>query len=82
MPNNYGYTERQWEIGKRDVREILRLRASQERTISYGELSSKLTSIRNWTSRACREAMKRRRCLVPANWFYEWQKIDAKTKQL
>jgi putative SOS response-associated peptidase YedK len=28
-----------------------------------------------------REAMKKRRCLVPADWFYEWQKIDAKTKQ-
>jgi putative SOS response-associated peptidase YedK len=25
--------------------------------------------------------MKRRRCLVPADLFYEWQKIDAKTKQ-
>jgi putative SOS response-associated peptidase YedK len=25
--------------------------------------------------------MKRRRCLVPADLFWEWQKIDAKTKQ-
>lgn len=25
--------------------------------------------------------MKRRRCLVPADLFYEWQKIDAKKKQ-
>jgi putative SOS response-associated peptidase YedK len=25
--------------------------------------------------------MKRRRCLVPAEWLYEWKKIDAKTKQ-
>lgn len=33
------------------------------------------------TSPAFREAMKRRRCLVPAEWFYEWQKVDAKTKQ-
>jgi putative SOS response-associated peptidase YedK len=33
------------------------------------------------TSPAFREAMKRRRCLVPAEWFYEWAKIDAKTKQ-
>jgi putative SOS response-associated peptidase YedK len=30
---------------------------------------------------AFREAMKRRRCLVPADAFYEWQKVDAKTKQ-
>ena len=28
-----------------------------------------------------REALKKRRCIVPADAFYEWQKIDAKTKQ-
>ncbi len=28
-----------------------------------------------------REPFKRRRCLVPADGFYEWQKLDAKTKQ-
>jgi SOS response associated peptidase (SRAP) len=30
---------------------------------------------------AFREAFKSRRCLVSADAFYEWQKIDAKTKQ-
>ena len=30
---------------------------------------------------AFRSAFKRRRCLVPADGYYEWQKIDAKTKQ-
>jgi putative SOS response-associated peptidase YedK len=30
---------------------------------------------------AFREAFKYRRCLVPADAFYEWQKIDARTKQ-
>ena len=30
---------------------------------------------------AFREALKKRRCLVPADAFYEWQQIDAKTKQ-
>jgi putative SOS response-associated peptidase YedK len=33
------------------------------------------------TSPAFREAWKQRRCLVPADLFYEWQKIDEKNKQ-
>jgi putative SOS response-associated peptidase YedK len=33
------------------------------------------------TAPAFREAIKYRRCLVPADSFYEWQKLDAKTKQ-
>jgi putative SOS response-associated peptidase YedK len=33
------------------------------------------------TTPAFREAIKYRRCLVPADAFYEWQKLDAKTKQ-
>ena len=28
-----------------------------------------------------REPLKKRRCLVPATAFYEWKKLDAKTKQ-
>jgi putative SOS response-associated peptidase YedK len=33
------------------------------------------------TSAVFREPFQRRRCLVPADWFYEWMKLDAKTKQ-
>jgi putative SOS response-associated peptidase YedK len=33
------------------------------------------------TKPAFREALKKRRCLVPADAFYEWAKRDAKTKQ-
>jgi len=29
---------------------------------------------------AYREALKKRRCLIPADAFYEWQRIDKKTK--
>lgn len=28
-----------------------------------------------------REPFKKRRCIVPASFFYEWKKLDAKTKQ-
>jgi putative SOS response-associated peptidase YedK len=33
------------------------------------------------TSPVYRESFVLRRCLVPAGWFYEWKKLDAKTKQ-
>jgi putative SOS response-associated peptidase YedK len=46
---------------------------------AYSTINARAETIT--TSLAYREAMKRRRCLVPADWFYEWQKIDEKSKQ-
>src|ERR1700733_4406521 len=52
---------------------------SNDRGIAYSTINARAETIA--TSPTFREAMKRRRCLIPADWFYEWQKIDAKTKQ-
>jgi putative SOS response-associated peptidase YedK len=42
-------------------------------------INAKAETIR--TSPTWREPFKKRRCLVPASGFYEWQKIDAKTRK-
>ena len=52
---------------------------AKDAKVAFSTINAKAETIT--TSPAYREAMKRRRCLVPADWFYEWQKIDAKTKQ-
>lgn len=52
---------------------------SKDAKVGFSTINAKAETIT--TSPAFREAMKSRRCLVPADWFYEWQKIDAKTKQ-
>lgn len=52
---------------------------AKDSKIGYSTINAKSETVTS--SPAFREAMKRRRCLVPAEWFYEWQKIDAKTKQ-
>ena len=59
---------------------------SKDGKAGYSTINAKAETIT--TSPAYREAFRRRRCLVPANWFYEWQKPviktnqpDAKTKQ-
>jgi len=52
---------------------------AKDAKIGYSTINAKSETVT--TSPAFRDAMKRRRCLVPAEWFYEWQKIDAKTKQ-
>ena len=47
--------------------------------IAYSTINAKAETLT--TSPVFREAFKRRRCLVPADGFYEWQPIDRKTKQ-
>ena len=47
--------------------------------ISYSTINARAETVAS--SRTFREAMKRRRCLVPATGFYEWQKIGNKAKQ-
>jgi len=52
---------------------------AKDSKIGFSTINAKSETVTN--SPTFREAMKRRRCLVPAEWFYEWQKTDAKTKQ-
>jgi putative SOS response-associated peptidase YedK len=52
---------------------------AKDAKICYSTINAKAETIA--TAPAFRQAFKSRRCLVPADLFYEWQKIDAKTKQ-
>jgi putative SOS response-associated peptidase YedK len=52
---------------------------SKDGKASFSTINAKSETVA--TSPAFREAWKTRRCLVPADWFYEWQKLDEKTKQ-
>jgi len=52
---------------------------SKDGKASYSTINARAETVP--TSATYREAFKRRRCLVPANIFYEWVKVDAKTKQ-
>jgi putative SOS response-associated peptidase YedK len=52
---------------------------SKDGKASFNTINAKAETVS--TSPVFREAFKRRRCLVPADLFYEWQKLDAKTKQ-
>ncbi|MDR3727136.1 MAG: SOS response-associated peptidase [Terracidiphilus sp.] len=52
---------------------------AKDAKMAFNTINAKAEAIT--ASPAFREAMKRRRCLVPADWFYEWKKLDAKAKQ-
>lgn len=52
---------------------------AKDTKIGFSTINAKAETVP--TSPAFREAWKRRRCLVPAEWFYEWQKLDEKHKQ-
>src|SRR5215469_5346636 len=47
--------------------------------IGYSTINATAETVQ--TKPAFKEAFARRRCLVPADGFYEWQKLDAKARQ-
>ena len=49
---------------------------SKDSKIAFSTINARAETVT--TTPAFRQAMKSRRCLVPANWFYEWKKLDAK----
>jgi len=52
---------------------------SKDGKAPFSTINAKSESVS--TSPTFREAWKQRRCLVPAEWFYVWQKVDDRTKQ-
>jgi len=52
---------------------------AKDSKIGYSTVNARAETVT--TSPVFREAMKRRRCLVPATGFCEWQKLDKKAKQ-
>jgi putative SOS response-associated peptidase YedK len=52
---------------------------AKDSKLTFNAINAKAETIT--TSPTYREPMKSRRCLVPADFFFEWKKLDAKTKQ-
>ena len=52
---------------------------SKDQKIGYSTINARAEEVAS--KPAYREALKKRRCLVPADAFYEWQRLDEKNKQ-
>jgi len=52
---------------------------ARESKVAYNTINAKAETLS--TSPAFREALKRRRCVIPLDGFYEWQPISPKEKQ-
>jgi putative SOS response-associated peptidase YedK len=52
---------------------------SKDTKIAYSTINARSEEVAS--KPAFREALKRRRCLIPADAFYEWQRLDPKTKR-
>lgn len=52
---------------------------AKDAKLGYSTINARAETVA--TAASFREAFRKRRCLVPADAFYEWQKIDARTKQ-
>ncbi|MGB6689157.1 MAG: SOS response-associated peptidase [Terracidiphilus sp.] len=52
---------------------------AKDAKVGYSTVNARAETVT--TSPVFRESMKRRRCLVPATGFYEWQKLGNKAKQ-
>jgi putative SOS response-associated peptidase YedK len=52
---------------------------ARDANVSYSTINAKAETLT--ISETFRDAIKHRRCLVPADGFFEWQKLDAKNRQ-